>query len=56
MMAVNVEDKITRLSPQQRQRVVQRAEELIADEMALRSTHKSGPDPFSAGAQYASPM
>jgi len=50
-MTVNVEDKIASLSPEQRQRVEQRAEELIAEEMARRRTHKSGPDPFSAGAQ-----
>lgn len=35
-MAVNVEEKIGRLSPELRRQVEKRAEELIAEEMTLR--------------------
>ena len=40
-MAVNVEDKIRKLSPTQRKRVEVRAAELIAEEMTLRELRKA---------------
>jgi DNA-binding XRE family transcriptional regulator len=40
-MAVNVNDKIRKLSPARRKRVEARAAELIADEMTLRELRKA---------------
>ena len=40
-MAVNVDDKIRKLSPAQRKRVEARAAELIAEEMTLRELRKA---------------
>jgi len=40
-MAVNVEDKIKKLSPAQRKKVEARAAELIAEEMTLRELRKA---------------
>jgi transcriptional regulator with XRE-family HTH domain len=40
-MAVNVNDKIKRLSPAQRRKVESRAKELIAEEMTLRELRKA---------------
>jgi transcriptional regulator with XRE-family HTH domain len=40
-MAVNVNDKIKRLSPAQRRKVEARAKELIAEEMTLRELRKA---------------
>ena len=40
-MAVNVEDKIARLDPDRRQRVEDRAQELIAEEMTIRELRKA---------------
>jgi DNA-binding XRE family transcriptional regulator len=40
-MAVNVNDKIRKLSPAQRNRVEARAAELIAEEMTLRELRKA---------------
>jgi DNA-binding XRE family transcriptional regulator len=40
-MAVNVEDKIKKLSPAQRKKVKSRAAELIAEEMTLRELRKA---------------
>ncbi len=40
-MAVNVEDKIKRLSPTQRKKVETRAAELIAEEMTRRELRKA---------------
>ncbi|MDE0027313.1 MAG: helix-turn-helix transcriptional regulator [Spirochaetaceae bacterium] len=40
-MAVNVEDKISRLDPDRRQRVEDRAQELIAEEMTIRELRKA---------------
>ncbi|MGA2185435.1 MAG: helix-turn-helix transcriptional regulator [Bryobacteraceae bacterium] len=40
-MAVNVEDKIRRLSPARRRKVESRAAELIAEEMTLRELRKA---------------
>ena len=40
-MAVNVNDKIRKLSPAQRKRVEARAAELIAEEMTLRELRKA---------------
>src|SRR6202158_860107 len=40
-MAVNVNDKITKLSPAQRKRVEDRAVELIAEEMTLRELRRA---------------
>ena len=38
-MAVNVEEKIKKLSPARRKKVVSRAAELLAEEMTLRLWH-----------------
>ncbi len=40
-MAVNVNDKIKKLSPAQRKKVEARAAELIAEEMTLRELRKA---------------
>lgn len=40
-MAVNVEDKIKRLSPARRKKVESRAAELMAEEMTLRELRKA---------------
>ena len=40
-MAVNVEDKIKKLSPARRKRVESRAAELISEEMTLRELRKA---------------
>jgi DNA-binding XRE family transcriptional regulator len=40
-MAVNVNDKIRKLSPAQRERVESRATELIAEEMTLRELRRA---------------
>lgn len=40
-MAVNVEDKIRKLSRAQREKVEMRAAELIAEEMTLRKLYKA---------------
>lgn len=40
-MAVNVEDRISRLDPDRRQRVEDRAQELIAEEMTIRELRKA---------------
>lgn len=40
-MAVNVDDKISKLSPAQRKKVEARATELIAEEMTLRELRKA---------------
>ena len=40
-MAVNVDDKIKKLSPAQRKKVETRAAELIAEEMTLREMRKA---------------
>ena len=40
-MAVNVDDKIKKLSPAQRKKVEARAAELIAEEMTLRELRKA---------------
>ena len=40
-MAVNVNDKIRKLSPSQRRKVEARAKELIAEEMTLRELRKA---------------
>ena len=40
-MAVNVNDKIRKLSPDQRKKVEARAAELIAEEMSLRDLRKA---------------
>ena len=40
-MAVNIENKISRLDPDRRQRVEDRAQELIAEEMTIRELRKA---------------
>ena len=40
-MAVNVEEKIKKLSPARRKKVVSRAAELLAEEMTLRELRKA---------------
>ena len=40
-MALNVEDRIARLTPERQRRVEERAAELIAEEMTLRELRKA---------------
>ena len=40
-MALNVEDKITRLQPERRRRVEERAAELVAETMTLRELRRT---------------